>query len=523
MAAGPARSVYAPHGMVCSVDHLASTVGVTMMAAGGSAADAAVAASAVLAVTSQHLCGMGGDLFALVHEGSSPPTALDAAGRAGSGADAAALRAEGHTAVPFRGDVRSATVPGCVDGWVALHGRHGRLPLAEVLEPARRLAADGFPAAPLLALATALVADVEGADEFLPPGGLRTGDRVRRPEVAEALAAIGRGGRGPFYEGTFGESLIALGAGLFTPADLARSQAEWVTPLRARAWSHDVWTMPPPSQGYLSLAGAWIADGLDLPADPDDPAWPHLLSEVSRAAGHDRLDVLHDGADGAALLDVDRLATSRALVDPQRRSAPPAPTADGGTMYLCAVDGDGTGVSLIQSNAADWGCHLVVPGTGIFLHNRGIGFNLTEGHPAELAPGRRPPHTLSPALVTHPDGTLAAVLGTMGGDIQPQIVLQLLARLLHNGQSPGRAVAAPRWMLGTGGFDTWEGAGPQATLVEAGAPSAWEDGLAALGHRVVRADRGANAGHAHAIVVRDDGMRVGAADPRALTGAAVGL
>lgn len=517
------RTVYAPAGMVCSVDHLASSAGVGMLRSGGNAAEAAVATSAVLAVTTQHMCGMGGDLFAVVHDGSSPPSALVAAGRAGSEADAAAMRAEGLTTMPFRGDVRSATVPGCVDGWMALHERHGRLPLTDVLEPARRYADEGFPASPLLALATLLVAHVDGADDFMPEGGLRTGDRVRRPLVADALAAIAAGGRDAYHRGPFGDGLLTLGGGLFTKDDLARSQAEWVAPLSVRAWDHDVWTVPPPSQGYLALAGAWIADGLEVPEDPDDPSWPHLLSEAARVAGHDRPDVLFDGADGEALLAEDRLAARRAVVDPHRRSAPPVPDADGGTIFLCAVDGDGMGVSLIQSNAADWGCHLVVPGTGIFLHNRGIGFRLDVGHPAELQPGRRPPHTLSPALVTVADGPLAAVVGTMGGDIQPQVVLQLLARLLRNGQTPGRALRAPRWTLGDGGFATWEGGGPQVTTLEATAPDTWERGLADLGHRVVRAAPGTNMGHAHAIVVRDDGILAGAADPRALTGSACGL
>jgi len=161
-----------------------------------------------------------------------------------------------------------------------------------------------------------------------------------------------------------------------------------------------------------------------------------------------------------------------------------------------------------------------VPGTGIFLHNRGIGFSLEPGHPAELAPGRRPPHTLAPALVTR-DGDLAAVVGTMGGDIQPQVVLQVIARLLHAGQSPGTAIREPRWHLGRGGFDIWAGDGPDVITLEADAPEVWADGLRARGHHVERSPRGANFGHAHAIVL-SDGMLAGGSDPRALTGAAVG-
>jgi gamma-glutamyltranspeptidase/glutathione hydrolase len=165
----------------------------------------------------------------------------------------------------------------------------------------------------------------------------------------------------------------------------------------------------------------------------------------------------------------------------------------------------------------------VVPGTGIFLHDRALGFSLEAGHPAELAPGRRPPHTLSPALVTHDDGRLAHVVGTMGGDMQPQIVLQLLARLLRNGQSAGAAVSAPRWVLDSGGFTTWTGSGQDHVSLEDGAPAAWADGLRARGHEVAWLPSTANVGHAHVISVTGDDVLGGAADPRALTGSAAGF
>jgi len=512
--------VHAPNGMVCSVDHLASEAGVALLRAGGSAADAAIAASAVLAVTTQHMCGMGGDLFALVHDRTGAPAALVAAGRAGSGADAAALRDEGHRAIPAHGDVRAATVPGCVDGWLALHQRYGRAPLADVLAPAETYARDGFPASPILARSAPLVAGVAGAEDYPTDGSLRAGDRVQRPTVAALLSVVASGDRDVFYQGAFGDGLVQLGAGLYSPADLEVSLAEWTEPLHLDAWGHELWTVPPPSQGYLTLAAAWIADGLDLPTDPDDAGWAHLLAEAARQAGYDRPDVLHEDADGSALLHPDRLRPRRDAIDPGLRGAGGAPSRAGDTIYLCAVDGDGMGVSLIQSNAAGWGCHLVVPGTGVFLHNRGIGFSLEAGHPAELAPGRRPPHTLAPALVTR-DGALHAVVGTMGGDTQPQVVLQLLARLLSGHQSPGTAVRSPRWALGGGGFDVWDDDDP-ATTIEWDAPASWETGLAARGHRVERAPRGANLGHAHVIVRAPDGMLAGAADPRALSGAATG-
>jgi gamma-glutamyltranspeptidase/glutathione hydrolase len=208
--------------------------------------------------------------------------------------------------------------------------------------------------------------------------------------------------------------------------------------------------------------------------------------------------------------------------------APPA--SPGGTTVICAVDRRRTGVTLIQSNASGFGAHIVEPATGIFLHDRGIGFSLAEGHPAAFAPGRRPPHTLSPALVTRPDGSLRAVLGTMGGDSQPQILVQLLARLLAVGASPGRAVRSGRWVLARGGppgahggFDTWSGGGPGVVEIEAHAPATWDRGLAERGHEVRRSSATVDPTFGHAQVIEvTDGVLSGIADPRSLDGAAVG-
>ncbi|MCU1371107.1 MAG: gamma-glutamyltranspeptidase [Ilumatobacteraceae bacterium] len=519
-------TTYSTEGLVCSVDHLASSAGAQVLAAGGTAADAAIAANAVLAVTTPHMCGLGGDLFALVHHADgAPPDVVDAAGRAGSGADAEQLRAEGRAEMPFQGDVRTATVPGCVDGWVLLHGRHGRLPLAEVLAPAIRLATAGFAVSPMLAFMLHTLDGLEGCDELAVPRP-DTGERLLRPGVARQLTAIAAEGREGFYGGEFGEALIGVGAGLFSDDDLSRSQAAWVAPAGLRVWGHDVWTVPPPSQGYLIPAAARIAeliDGADLP-EPQSAEWAHLVVEAARLAAGDRLDVLHDAADPAALLDEARLRSAAARFDPGRRSGPPAPAREGGTMYLCAADRSGMAVSLIQSNAHQFGARIAVPGTGVLLHNRGNGFSLEPGHPAEYAPGRQPPHTLSPALVTRPDGTLRAVLGTMGGDSQPQIVLQLLARLLCAGAEPGEAVEAPRLVLtvkGGTGFDTWRTT-DQVVRIESHAPSAWADGLAERGHTTETAGPDpAGFGHAHAIERRPDGSWAGADDPRAMTGAAV--
>ena len=196
----------------------------------------------------------------------------------------------------------------------------------------------------------------------------------------------------------------------------------------------------------------------------------------------------------------------------------------GGTIHLAVVDDERTGVSLIQSNAAGLGTMLAEPSTGIFLQNRGIGFSLVPGHPAEYGPRRRPPHTLSPALVTSPDNTLHTVLGTMGGDSQPQVLLQLIARLLHSGQGPGTALAASRWTLASRGghaFSTWDDRGAVDVLLEDGVPAPWATGLGTRGHSVVAKPYGVGFGHAHVISVCGDVLD-GASDGRAVVGSAVG-
>jgi gamma-glutamyltranspeptidase/glutathione hydrolase len=512
--------------MVSTVDHVASAFGVDLLRRGGSAADAAIGANAVLAVVAPHACGPGGDAWALVHDGSGAPHALDASGRAGSGADPDRVRAEGHSYIPLRGNIASVTVPGAVDGWLALHERFGRLPLDEILSEPIRLAEEGFTASPVLASVAHRVAGVEGNSDI--PGDLRAGDLVTRPGSARALRAIVAEGRDGFFGGEFGEGLISLGNGEYIEDDLAEVQARWVDPLMVEVWGHQLWSVPPPSQGYLVLAGAWIADGLELPDDPADPLWAHLLVEAASYAGHDRLDVLHEEADGRALVDPQRLGPWRDAIDPQRASNLAVPVSGGGTTHVCAIDRDRMGVSLINSHASGFGAHLVAGSTGIFLHDRGIGFTLIPGHPAEYRPRRRPPHTLSPALVTRSDGHLRSVIGTMGGDAQPQILLQVLARHLHHGQCVGPSIGAGRWVLGPddlrAGFETWRPETGRQVIVEGHAPEAWASALSDRGHKVVvERDMPGKFGHAHLIEVTDGGELAGCADPRSVVGVAIGL
>ncbi len=388
--------------MVSAADQLASSAGIAMLDRGGTAGDAMVAAAAVMAVVGPHLCGLGGDVLAMVKAPGAPPRALLSVGRAGSGADPDRLRAEGHEDMPLRGNVASVPVPGAVDGWLALHERYGRLGWDAVLEPAIALAADGFAASLLLAFASHLVAQVPGASQLFSDGPLEPGRLVRLPGVARTLRELAGRGREGFYGGEFGRALLELGGGEYTADDLARPLAQWADPLVLRAFGHDLWTVPPPSQGYVTLAGAWIADQVGIPDDPADPLWPHLLAEAGRAAGFDRPSVLYDGADGAALLSPERLGPRASSIDPGKPASPPpndgphrpraAAFSDGDTTHLCAVDADGLGISLTQSNALDFGAHLA----------RGRDGDLPPQSRCRFLPRARPSRRVRPAPTSDP-------------------------------------------------------------------------------------------------------------------------
>jgi gamma-glutamyltranspeptidase / glutathione hydrolase len=501
----PYSTRYAAEAIVCTVDNLAAQAGVEALRCGGSAADAAIAAGAVLAVTQEHQCGLGGDLLAVVHRaGDKTPSALCAAGRAGSGADPARLRAAGHEQMPVHRDPGCAPVPGCVDGWFALHERFGRLDLEVVLAAARKHAASGFAASQALAQAAPLLAGVAHADDFTANGPLIPGHIVRRPGVARALQAIARGGRRGFYEGEFGEALLEAGGGEYTTGDLSRAQAEWVQPLGIDAFGRRLWSLPPSSQGYLLLRSAAIASSLQLP-DPEDPEWAHLLIECSREAAADRAETWHEASAGQTLIATEVIASMRARITDRAGAGAPA-AVPGGTVSLCVVDRDRLAVSMLQSNFTAWGSLRFVPGVGVALHNRGSCFSLEPGSPAEYGPRRRPPHTLAPALMTSGDGSLEATLATRGGHIQPQILLQLLARLCGASQTVASAIAAGRWAQSE-----------DALLLEGQASASWDDGLSARGHRAQRRPPFSDEfGHAQVIVADRDHLAA-ASDPRSHT------
>lgn len=503
---------------------LASQAAIEVIRNGGNAIDGAVALNAVLGVVLPDTCGPGGDLFALVHiPGMERPVTLNSSGRAGSNVDAAALREQGLSTIPMQ-SAHTITVPGCVDGWEALLTRLGTVTLADALRPAIDIAENGFPASPELAASLTRyhdrIGDQPSAGELFPGGTPpQPGTVVRRPSLGRTLSALAAGGRAAFYGGEVGRAITAVTEGAITADDLATVQADWIEPLGLDLFGRTAWTIPPNSQGYLTLAGLWLFEQLGPPEDPEDPRYHHALIEAYRAVAWERPELVADPATAPLppdeLLSPARLGSRLAAIDPNRAAVWPAPTpAPGGTAYMCVRDGTGMAISLIQSNYWGIGTGLSAGSTGVWLHNRGGGFDLRAGHPNELYPGRRPMHTLSPTMWTR-DGRLDLVLGTRGGDQQPQLLMQFAAHHYHGGAAVEAAQQLPRWTI-TG----IEAGTPSVVNVESRFDAALLDGLARRGHQVTAVDAWM-AGWGPISAIDTAAAPCGAADPRVTTSAAV--
>ena len=493
--------------------------------AGGNAVDAAVAAVAAQGVVAPETCGLGGDLFALIHApGWERPRALNASGRSGSNVDAEALRREGADTIP-REHPAAVTVPGCVDGMTTLISELGALDLAEVLAPAIDLAERGFGVSTEQASAFGRQASVYRENPAVAgfyPGGqpVERGDTVIRPDLARTLGDIASGGRRAFYRGQSGEDIVAALGGTVTHEDLDRGQAEWIDPIGVEVAGLTAWTIPPNSQGYLGLACLSVFEMLDPPRDPGSPDWWHLLIEAFRCVAWERNDIVSDPETMALpadlLLDAQRLTRAASTVDPHHSGVWPAAMGSvSSTAYLCAVDASGLAVSIIQSNFNGTGSPHGAARSGFLLHDRGLGFTLMPGHPNELAPGKRPLHTLSPTLWTDDDQP-RWTLGTRGGSVQPQLVAQLASRVILGGTDLDSAQAAPRWTVSDFGPGT-----SSAPSFEPGVGEAVLTDLRSRGHDLTVLDRPQPGWGPMSLIELDGTMRRAAADPRVDTTAAL--
>lgn len=454
-------TVYAPRGAVGTSQPLATGAALSILERGGNAIDAAVAAAAVLNVTEPHMTGIGGDMFAILWSAEEGRlVGLDASGRAGSGADPDALLAAGETRVPYRG-ARSVTVPGALSGWQALLEEHGTMTLGEVLQPAIRIADEGFPVTPIIARDWANTADVlrgdEGAAATYLPGGVApgAGEWFRNPDLARTFRRIAEGGAAELYGGALGREIVdgldRLG-GYLTLDDLKAQEVRWVDPLSVDYGEYTLWELPPAGQGVAALQMLKILEAFDLKAMGHNSAdYLHTLIEAKKLAYADLeayvADPDHMEIAVASLLDEEYLRGRAALIDPAHAAERPSPgrlATESETIYLTVADRHGNMISFICSIYEYFGSGVVVPGTGFALQNRGAGFTLEEGHPNRLAPGKRPFHTIIPAFVTR-GGAPWLSFGVMGGSMQPQGHVQVLLNLLEFGMDLQEAVDAPRF------------------------------------------------------------------------------
>ena len=538
--------MFAPLGMVSTSHGLASAAGLQVLRRGGSAVDAAIAANAVLCVVYPHMAGLGGDGFWLVHDpGAGKVEAIDACGPAAHLASRDYYRDLGVTdSIPSRGPLAALTVPGAVDGWRLAHERYGKLEWRDLFADAVRYARDGFPVG--RSLSDWLVQDVpilqanEGAARiFLPHGApARSGERLVQTDLADTFEALARNGaRSGFYEGSTAEAICAgLGDDApLRPDDLAAYRAEWVEPLSVDYRGYEAYEFPPSTQGFAALEILNLIEGFDVAAWGDGTTdYYHHMAEAVKLAFADRdawladprfLDIplerflSKDYADERRALIDAHTAMVMAEVEPgvafdaaARREAP-----GGDTCAFSVVDETGQAVSVIQSIFHDFGSAVIAGSSGVLMQNRGSFFSLDADHPNTVEPGKRPFHTLIPAMLLQ-DGRPYLVYGTMGGEGQPQTHAALVSRLVDFGYDVQQAIEAPRWLMGR----TW-GAASQDLWLEGRISDEVARELKRRGQPVqLMTDWNDNMGHAHAIRIDPEhGFLEGGADPRG-DGVAIG-
>jgi len=522
----PGRSpVHGLEAMVAAPNPLATHAGIEMLARGGNAVDAAVAAMAVLAVVEPNQTGIGGDCFALMApKGATPLVAYNGSGRAPAAADAEALRARGLARIGET-SAHAVTVPGAVEAWCRLVAEHGRTEMGAVLERAIGYAEGGFPVHARVARdwaigADRLTRDPGAAAVFLPGGRApRAGEIHRQTQLARTLRRIADGGAAAFYTGPVAEDIVAhlrAHGGVHDLDDFEHAAGAYVTPVATGYRGFRVCQMPPNNQGLTALMMLDVLARLGAgAADPLDAARLHLEIEAARLAYAERDRWIGDaGGDGAIAERLLAPATAERLcaaIDPDRAAAlgPERARVKTDTVYVCVVDRDRTCVSLINSLFHDFGTGLMAPESGVLLQSRGVGFRLEPGHPNTLEPGKRPLHTIMPGMLV--EGERAVMpFGVMGGEYQPLGHVHFLTNLLDFGLDIQESLDLPRvFHDGT------------AVRVERGVPEAARSGLARRAHRVETADEPHGGGQAIRIDWRD-GVLTGGSDPR-MDGCALGF
>jgi gamma-glutamyltranspeptidase/glutathione hydrolase len=518
-------AVAAPH-------QLAAEAGRLVLAEGGNALEAMVAMAAAIAVVYPHMNAVGGDGFWLIREPGGRMRAIEACGPAGEHATIARYRKQGFDAIPPRGPEAALTVAGAVGGWkLALdlsRSIGGTLPLSELLAPAIGHARDGVPVSPSEARTVPFAFDglkqAPGfAETFLVEGATpKEGTLRKNATLAGTLEQLGAAGLDDFYRGDVGRELAAdlarLGAPV-TRADLERYRARLVEPLSVALRGATAWNLPPPTQGLAALMILGIFDRLGV-ARGESFEHIHGLVEATKRAFRIRDAVVTDPdrlpADPAAFLKPDRLEREKEAVSMSRAAEFPRAWGEGDTVWMGAIDGQGMAVSYIQSIYWEFGSGCVLPRTGVLWQNRGVSFSLDPAARNPLAPGRKPFHTLNPAMAIFDDGRVMPY-GSMGGDGQPQFQSALFTRYARFGMDPAAAVDAPRWLLGK----TWGSASTTLKLEDRFDPSLIR-ALESAGHKVELLPAYSDTlGHAGMLVRNPrDGSVMAVHDPRSEGGPA---
>jgi gamma-glutamyltranspeptidase/glutathione hydrolase len=451
--------VIAQNGMAATSQPLATQVALDVLKRGGSAMDAAIAANAVLGLVEPTGNGIGGDIFAEVWDAKTQKLyGFNGSGRSPYDLTLDVFKQKGLKRIPSSGAL-SVSVPGCVDGWYALHDRFGKLPMKELLQPAINYAEKGFPVSEIIAgawrgYARSLQRFENYRKTYMPNGRTPAkGEIFRNPDLAATLTKIAKGGRDAFYKGEIAKAIAATvkrEGGYISERDLADHRSEWVDPVSVNYRGYDIWELPPNGQGLATLQMLNILEGYDLKAMGFGSAeYLHYFTEAKKLAYEDRAVYYADPAFAAipvkGLLSKEYAAERRKLINPDRASREYKPGIPDGksTIYLTVADKDGNMVSLIQSNYAGMGSGVVPDGLGFSLQNRGSSFNLEEGHFNTYVPHKRPFHTLIPGFVTK-DGKPYMSFGVMGADFQPQGQVQVLVNMIDFGMNLQEAGDAAR-------------------------------------------------------------------------------
>ncbi|MGQ4273564.1 gamma-glutamyltransferase family protein [Terrihabitans sp. B22-R8] len=522
---------FSDRGVVAAPHSLAVETGRSILAEGGNAWEAMLAMAATIAVTYPHMNGIGGDGFWVVREPDGTMVYIEACGPAGSGATIAAYQDKGYGAMPERGPLSAATVPGAVAGWAraleAARRTGGRLPVDVLLSDAIGHARSGFAVSRgqgqmVPQRADELHAAPGFADVFMTGGKTHEeGELLVQSALADTLDHLVRAGFDDFYRGDIGREMATDLARIGSPVtreDLARHEARFGKPLQADLKFGTVWNAPPPTQGLAALMILGIAERLDL-GRAESADFVHGLVEATKRAFlvRDRVitDPRHMDEDPKSFLTPESLLAEAAAVKRDRALPWPAPVAPGDTVWLGAIDAQGRTVSYIQSLYWEWGSGCVLPATGVLWLNRGAGFSLDPRALNPLEPGRLPFHTLNPPIAAMKDGRVITY-GSQGGDGQPQTQAEIFVRHAAFGASVEEAVSAPRWRLGRG----W-GQASTTLKLEDGFDGAVVDELARRGHDVemLGARFSQDTGHGGMIVRYPDGRIEGMHDPRADGGA----